>query len=68
MQQAQGQVMQDEDFLAKREALNESLVEAMQAHNPETEELISKLQVAQQEFQQLAQRAHQAMQQGGGSR
>ena len=63
MQQAQGQVMQDEEFQTKRQALNESLVAAMQEQNPKTDELISQLQTAQQEYQQLAQ---QAMQQHGG--
>jgi chromosome segregation ATPase len=63
MQQAQGQVMQDEEFQAKRQALNENLVSAMQEQNPQTDELISQLQTAQQEYQQLAQ---QAMQQRGG--
>ncbi len=63
MQQAQGQVMQDEEFQAKRQALNENLVAAMQEQNPKTDELISQLQTAQQEYQQLAQ---QAMQQHGG--
>ena len=63
MQQAQGQIMQDEEFQAKREALNENLVAAMQEQNPKTDELISQLQTAQQEYQQLAQ---QAMQQHGG--
>ncbi len=63
MQQAQGQIMQDEEFQAKREALNENLVAAMEAQNPQTDELISRLQTAQQEYQQLAQ---QAMQQHGG--
>lgn len=63
MQQAQGQVMQDEEFQAKREALNENLVAAMQEQDPQTDELISRLQTAQQEYQQLAQ---QAMQQHGG--
>ncbi len=63
MQQAQGEVMQDEEFQAKREALNEDLVAAMQEQNPRTDELISQLQTAQQEYQQLAQ---QAMQQHGG--
>lgn len=63
MQQAQGQIMQDEEFQAKRESLNENLVAAMQEQNPQTEELISRLQTAQQEYQQLAQ---QAMQQHGG--
>jgi chromosome segregation ATPase len=63
MQQAQGQVMQDEEFQAKRQALNENLVAAMQEQNPKTDELISQLQTAQQEYQQLAQ---QAMQQRGG--
>ncbi|WP_405234926.1 hypothetical protein [Lentisalinibacter orientalis] len=64
MQQAQGQIMQDEEFQAKREALNENLVAAMQEQNPQTDELISRLQSAQQEYQQLAQQAMQ--QQGGG--
>jgi chromosome segregation ATPase len=64
MQQAQGQIMQDEEFQAKREALNENLVAAMQEQNPQTDELISRLQTAQQEYQQLAQQAMQ--QQGGG--
>ncbi|WP_405226523.1 hypothetical protein [Lentisalinibacter sediminis] len=63
MQQAQGQIMQDEEFQAKRESLNENLVAAMQEQNPQTDELISRLQTAQQEYQQLAQ---QAMQQHGG--
>lgn len=63
MQQAQGQIMQDEQFQAKREALNENLVAAMQEQDPQTDELISRLQTAQQEYQQLAQ---QAMQQHGG--
>ncbi|WP_405231230.1 hypothetical protein [Lentisalinibacter salinarum] len=63
MQQAQGQIMQDEEFQAKREALNENLVAAMQEQDPQTDELISRLQTAQQEYQQLAQ---QAMQQHGG--
>jgi uncharacterized coiled-coil DUF342 family protein len=63
MQQAQGQIMQDEEFQQKREALNENLVAAMQEQNPQTDELISRLQTAQQEYQQLAQ---QAMQQHGG--
>jgi len=63
IQQAQGQVMQDQEFQAKREALNESLVAAMREQNPKTDELISQLQSAQQEYQQLAQ---QAMQQHGG--
>jgi chromosome segregation ATPase len=63
MQQAQGQVMEDEEFQAKRESLNENLVAAMQEQNPKTDELISQLQTAQQEYQQLAQ---QAMQQHGG--
>ncbi|MEJ2604529.1 MAG: hypothetical protein P8172_14805 [Gammaproteobacteria bacterium] len=72
MQQAQGQVMQDEEFQSKREALNENLVEAMQEQSPQTESLIAQLEQAQQEYRQLAQ---QAMQQqgmapppGGGSR
>lgn len=64
MQQAQGQIMQDEEFQAKREALNESLVAAMQEQNPQTDQLITRLQSAQQEYQQLAQQAMQ--QQGGG--
>lgn len=63
MQQAQGQIMQDEEFQAKREVLNENLVAAMQKQDPQTDELISRLQTAQQEYQQLAQ---QAMQQHGG--
>lgn len=64
MQQAQGEIMQDEEFQAKRQSLNENLVAAMQEQNPKTDELISRLQTAQQEYQQLAQQAMQ--QQGGG--
>lgn len=62
MQQAQGQVMEDEEFLSRRKALNEDLVAAMQERNPKTEELIAELEQAQQEYQALAQ---QAMQQHG---
>lgn len=64
MQQAQGEIMQDQEFQAKRQSLNENLVAAMQEQNPKTDELISRLQTAQQEYQQLAQQAMQ--QQGGG--
>lgn len=62
MQQAQGQVMQDEEFQSRREALNENLVEAMEKQSPETEGLIAQLERLQQEYRQLAQ---QAMQQQG---
>jgi len=64
LQQAQGDVMQDQEVQAKRQSLNENLVSAMEEQNPKTEELISDLQTAQREYRQLASRMQQ--QQGGG--
>jgi len=64
LQQAQGNVMQDQEVQAKRQSLNEDLVSAMEEQNPKTEELISDLQSAQREYRQLASRIQQ--QQGGG--
>jgi len=64
LQQAQGNVMQDQEVQAKRQSLNEDLVSAMEEQNPKTEELISDLQSAQREYRQLASRIQQ--QQGAG--
>lgn len=64
LQQAQGDVMQDQDVQAKRQSLNENLVAAMEEQDPKTEELISDLQTAQREYRQLASRVQQ--QRGGG--
>lgn len=64
LQQAQGDVMQDQEVQVKRQSLNENLVSAMEEQDPKTEELISDLQTAQREYRQLASRMQQ--QQGGG--
>lgn len=72
LQQAQSQAMQDESIQTEIQDLNEDLVAAMRERNPETGELISQLQTAQQEYQALMQRAMQQQQggprQGGGPR
>lgn len=65
LQQAQGQVMQDEEVRSKRQSLNEGLVSAMQEQNPQTTELIRELQTARQEYQQLASQLQR--QQGSGT-
>mgnify|MGYP005843133209 CR=1 FL=1 len=64
LQQAQSQAMQDEAIQTEIESLNSDLVAAMREQNSETDELISRLQTAQQEYQALMQRAMQ-QQQGG---
>lgn len=64
MQQAQGQAMQDPEVQADIQSLNQELVAAMREQDPQTDELISQLQTAQQEYQALMQ---QAMQKHGGS-
>lgn len=64
MQQAQGQAMQDPEVQADIQSLNQELVAAMREQNPQTDELISQLQSAQQEYQALMQ---EAMQKHGGS-
>lgn len=64
MQQAQSQAMQDEAIRTEIQSLNEDLMAAMREQNPRTDELISQLQTAQQEYQALMQRAMQ-QQQGG---
>ncbi len=64
MRQAQGQAMQDPEVQARIQSLNEELLAAMREQNPETDDLISRLQTAQQEYQALMQ---QAMQKHGGS-
>lgn len=63
MQQAQNQVLQDEDIQAGVQNLNEALVEAMREQNSGTDQLIARLQSVQQEYQALMQRAMQAQQQ-----
>lgn len=63
MQQSQSMAMQQEDVSSQRDSLNEDLLAAMEEQNPETPELISQLQSAQQEYRQLVGQARQ-MQQG----
>lgn len=64
MRAAQGEAMEDAEFKKRREALNEDMIAAMKEVDPQAETLIRDLQVAQREYQQLAQ---QAMQQRGGA-
>lgn len=64
MRAAQGEVMEDEEFKARRQALNEDMLAAMSEVDPQVEALIRDLQVAQREYQLLAQKAMQR--QGGG--
>lgn len=64
MRAAQGEAMEDAEFKKHREALNEDMIAAMKEVDPQAETLIRDLQVAQREYQQLAQ---QAMQQRGGA-
>ncbi|MDZ7645448.1 MAG: hypothetical protein U5K76_15285 [Woeseiaceae bacterium] len=59
LQQAQNQVMQDEEVRSKQQSLNDDLLKAMEEQNPKTEELIADLRQAQQQYQQLANRARQ---------
>jgi len=63
MRQAQGQAMQDPEVQAQVQSLNQELVAAMREQNPQTDELITQLQTAQQQYQTLMQ---QAMQNHGG--
>ncbi|MDZ7781744.1 MAG: hypothetical protein U5K56_01945 [Halioglobus sp.] len=64
MREAQGAAMEDAEFKKRRQALNEDMIAAMKEVDPRAEALIQELQVAQREYQQLAQ---QAMQQRGGA-
>jgi len=64
MRQAQGQAMQDPEVQSQVQSLNQELIAAMREQNPQTDELISQLQAAQQEYQALMQ---QAMQKHGGA-
>lgn len=59
LEQAQGEAMKDQEVQTKRQALNENLVEAMEEQNPQTEELISDLRSASQEYRQLARQMQQ---------
>jgi uncharacterized coiled-coil DUF342 family protein len=63
LRQAQGQAMQNEEVQTRIQSLNEELIAAMREQDPKTDELISQLQTAQQEYQQLMQ---EAMQKHGG--
>lgn len=64
MRAAQGEAMENAEFKSRRQSLNEDMLAAMQEQNPEAEALIRDLQVAQREYQMLAQ---QAMQQREGA-
>jgi len=64
MREAQGEAMENAEFKKRRQALNENMIAAMKEVDPQAEALIQDLQVAQREYQQLAQ---QAMQQRGGA-
>jgi DNA repair exonuclease SbcCD ATPase subunit len=64
MRQAQGEAMQDPEVQEQIQSLNEELLAAMREQNPDTDNLISELQTAQQEYQTLMQ---QAMQEHGGA-
>lgn len=64
LQQAQNQVMQDQEVRTRQQSLNDDLIAAMEEQNPETEALIANLQQAQQQYQQLVNEARQ--QQSGG--
>ena len=66
LQQAQSQIMQEEEVSKQRESLNEALVDAMKEQNPKAEQLIADLQQAQQEYQSILQQAMQQRQQQGG--
>lgn len=59
MQQAQSQVMRDEDVQQRIEGMNEALISAMRESDAETDALIEQLDSAQQEYQSLMQNAMQ---------
>jgi hypothetical protein len=64
MREAQQQVMDGDEFKAKRNALNEGVLAAMEAQDPEVRTLLAELQRAQAEYQLMAQQIMQ-QQQGG---
>ncbi|MEQ8262929.1 hypothetical protein [Pseudohaliea sp.] len=64
MREAQQQVMDGDEFKAKRNALNEGVLAAMEEQDPEVRTLLAELQRAQAEYQLMAQQIMQ-QQQGG---
>jgi uncharacterized coiled-coil DUF342 family protein len=64
MREAQQQVMAGDEFKDKRNALNEGVLAAMEAQDPEVRTLLAELQRAQAEYQLMAQQIMQ-QQQGG---
>jgi chromosome segregation ATPase len=66
MRAAQGEAMENAEFKSRRQSLNEDMLAAMQEQNPEAEALIQDLQVAQREYQMLAQQAMQQREGGQG--
>ena len=64
-QEAQNQAMQSPEVQTLGAELNADLVAAMQKQNPQTDELISKLQSVQQEYQAMIQQAMQQQQNAG---
>jgi len=63
LQQAQQAALQDQAIQAELQGLNQTMVEAMKQNSPRTDELLTRLQTVQQEYQALMQ---QAMQTQGG--
>jgi hypothetical protein len=67
MREAQQQVMDGDEFKAKRNALNEGVLAAMEEQDPEVRTLLAELQRAQAEYQLMAQQIMQQQQGGAGA-
>ena len=67
MREAQQQVMNGDEFKAKRNALNEGVLAAMEEQDPEVRTLLAELQRAQAEYQLMAQQIMQQQQGGAGA-
>ena len=68
MREAQQQVMAGDEFKDKRNALNEGVLAAMEAQDPEVRTLLAELQRAQAEYQLMAQQIMQQQQDGAATR
>jgi len=67
MREAQQQVMNGDEFKAKRNTLNEGVLAAMEEQDPEVRTLLAELQRAQAEYQLMAQQIMQQQQGGAGA-